>query len=65
MMTEDDFKYLKGKTEEEAKKDLPPRYFIFVADREGQTFYRSLEFNPFRINVRVKGGHITHIDGIN
>jgi len=65
MMTVDDFKYLVGRTIEAAVPELPPRYFIFVADEDGQSFYRTQEFNPYRINVWVKRGVINKIDGVN
>lgn len=64
MMQVEDFKNLVGKTIEDANKDLPQKYFIFVAMSNGQSFYRSLEYNPYRINVWTKGEVISKIDSV-
>jgi hypothetical protein len=64
MKTVDDFKDLVGRSVDEAKKMLPEKYTIFVATEDGDSFYRTMEFNPFRINVWVKRGKITHIDSL-
>jgi uncharacterized protein YqjF (DUF2071 family) len=64
-MTADDFKYIVGKTLDVAKQELPPRYFMFVAENNGQSFYRTQEFNPYRINVWVKNDIIIKVDGVN
>ena len=60
-----DFSELRGVKLDLAIKSLPPKYFIFVSDNNGETFYRSQEINYHRINVRVKNGVITHVDGVN
>jgi hypothetical protein len=60
-----DFSELRGVKLELAKKSLPPKYFIFVSENDGESFYRSQEINYHRINVRVKKGIITHVDGVN
>lgn len=59
-----DYKHLVGKTVDEAKKEITSRESIFVGERNGETFYHSIEFNPNRIIVIVKGNTITKIDSI-
>jgi len=65
MMTENEFKYVVGKTLETAKGELPPKYFFFTAEEDGKSFYRSMDFNPYRINIIVKEGKVYRIQGIN
>lgn len=65
MMDVGDFKDLIGRSVEDVKGELPPRYFIFVSQNDGESFYRSMDFNPYRINVTVKRGLIYKIDGLN
>lgn len=65
MMTENEFKYVVGKSVEIAKKELPPKYFFFTAEEDGNNFYRSMDFNPYRINIIVKEGKVYRIQGIN
>lgn len=60
-----DFSELRGVKLDVAIKNLPPKYFIFISEKDGQSFYRSMEINNHRINVRVKNGVITHVDGVN
>jgi hypothetical protein len=60
-----DFSELRGIKLDLAIKNLPPKYFIFVGEKDGETFYRPQEINYHRINVRVKNGMITHVDGVN
>ncbi len=63
MLQESDFKDLVGQNVDNL--NLPPKYFIFISNNDGQSFYRSIEFNPYRINVDVKRGVITRITGVN
>ena len=65
MLTESDFKYLVGKPINEAKNELPQGYFIFVEQEDGESFWRGQEANFHRVNVFVKRGVITHIQGVN
>lgn len=64
-MTESDFtKLIVGMTPQQAKEQLPPKYFIFVASENGRGFYRTIEYNPYRINVDVINGKIVKIDSL-
>ena len=65
MMDVEDFKDLIGRSVEEVKGGLPPKYFIFVSQSDGDSYYRTLEYNPYRINVTVSRGLIYKIDGLN
>lgn len=65
MLTVDDFKYVVGKTLNVAKQELPPKYFFCVTENNGQSLYKSAEYNPHRINVWVKNDVIIKVDGVN
>lgn len=65
MLTDRDFNYIIGKSVDNAKTELPPKYSICVIEEDGQTFYKTMDFNPFRINVIVRNGKIYRIDGLN
>jgi len=62
----EDFNFLIGKTLAEANDEIKKSdpYFIFVGERDGKTFYRTMEFNNARIVVSVRNGHIFRIDSI-
>ena len=64
MLQSEDFKNLLGVSVDEAKNKIPPRYTICIIEENGQSFYRSAEFNPYRICVIVKNGIIFKIDGV-
>ena len=56
-----DFKYLIGKRLEIVKQEIPPPFFIFVADQDGRSFYKTFEYNQNRINVSIVGGVIIKV----
>jgi len=64
-MTDSDFNYLVGMTVEAAKEQLPTKYFLFICENNGESFYRQMDFNPYRVNVVVRNNQIKKIDGVN
>ena len=55
------FDYLVGKRLEIAKQEIPKPFFLFIADQDGRSFYKTFDYNLSRINVSVVDGVIIKV----
>ena len=59
-----DFKWMIGLSLSDAKNKIQEPFFINIDRNDNKTFYKTFEFNRFRVNVEIEKGKIVQINNI-